>query len=322
MRAPSCGNSVFVVRRGITALAVVVVLGWIAVPVKADNGYPFSTGQFAVECKLVTIKFIDPITGSSDTHEHQFFGSKSVKIGETVGNLQRAGTTCADKQDTASYWVPTLYVNGQRITASEVASYYNNGDKPAEGLRNFPPGLKLIAGNSHATSRQSTDIVYYNCGEGTTAENSAHRDYIPACPKGAQALKLHVVFPDCLAVDGSGAPLIDSPDHQSHGAYSSGGVCPPDHPYAMPRLVQSWRYQPKAFVNSTFPNPKDVGGPDDVWLSSDIEQGPPPADQEGITAHADFFNGWKYQSTATQRGLNDLFANCIVAMVSCPTMKT
>jgi hypothetical protein len=305
----------------LVAIIAIVAMTWYLTPARADDGYPFSTGQFAVVCKLVTTKTIDPITGSNDTHQHQFFGSKSVRLGESVADLQAAGTTCVDKRDTASYWVPTLYVNGKRITATELASYYNNGDKPAAGLNNLPPGLKLIAGNSHATARQSTDIVYYNCGEGTTPDNSMHRDYIPACPPGAQALKLHVVFPDCLAVDGTGAPVLDSPDHQSHAAYSSGGVCPADHPYAIPRLVQSWRFQPQAFPQRRFPSPKDVGGRDDVWLSSDIEVGPPPSDQEGITAHADFFNGWNYPSAGTQRGLDDLFANCIAANVACPTMK-
>src|SRR4051812_48162591 len=240
-------------------MVAVGLLTWQGLPAQADDGYPFSTGQFAVICKLVTVKNIDPITGSANSHEHQFFGSKSVKLGETVANLQSAGTTCVDKRDTASYWVPTLYVNGKRVPATELAAYYNNGDKPSAGLHNLPPGLKLIAGDSHATTRQSTDIVYYNCGEGTTAENSAHRNYIPACPQGAQALKLHVVYPDCLAIDGAGEPLLDSVDHQSHGAYSTAGVCPADHPYAVMRLVQSWRFQPSAFVNRAFPKPKDAG---------------------------------------------------------------
>ena len=74
-------------------------------------------------CKLVTVASIDPITGNPESHEHQFFGSKRVTIGETVADLQAVGTTCSDKQDTTSYWMPTLYVNGKRITAIEVGAH-------------------------------------------------------------------------------------------------------------------------------------------------------------------------------------------------------
>jgi hypothetical protein len=309
-------------RRGMLVLLVILALALQWTPARADNAYPFvPPQQFSLVCKLVKTVNIDPITGNADSHEHQFFGSKSVALGESVADLQKAGSTCADKRDTASYWVPTLYVNGVRVTATEVATYYNSGGKPSDSLHNLPPGLKFIAGNSHATTRQSTDVVYYNCGEGTTPENSAHRDYIPACPSGAQALKLHVVFPDCLAVDDGGTPLLDSADHQSHGAYSAAGVCPGDHPYAIPRLVQSWRFRASAFPTHHFPKPKDAGGVDDVWLSSDVESGPIAPDLEGVTAHADFFNGWNYPSTATQPGLDALFATCIVAAGACAPIK-
>jgi hypothetical protein len=212
-------------------------------------------------------------------------------------------------------------VNGVSITSTSLGVYYNNGGKPASALHNLPLGLKMIAGNALATSRQPLKVAWYNCGEGTTAANDKHRNYIPACPHRAQALKLHVVYPDCLAVDKAGQPVLDSADHKSHATYSSGGKCPAGHPYGIPQVIQSWRYRATAFPNHRFPNPKDVGGPDDVYLSSDRDGAAPPASQEGISAHADFFNGWHYTSNGKQRGLGDLYQQCILAMKNCGTFK-
>src|SRR3954447_8505121 len=108
-----CGRfgrtSVDLVRRGLVAILAVVALASPWTPVQAGAQDP-PQGQFNVVCKLVTVKSIDPITGSPETHQHQFFGSKSVALGEAVDQLQTAGTTCSDPQDTASYWAPTLYV--------------------------------------------------------------------------------------------------------------------------------------------------------------------------------------------------------------------
>ena len=96
---------------------------------------------------------------------------------------------------------------------------------------------------------------------------------------------------------------------------------PASHPYGIPEVIQSWRYRATAFPHNRFPNPKDVGGPDDVYLSSDLDGAAPPASKEGITAHADFFNGWQYANKGNQRGFDDLFRSCILAMENCGTFK-
>src|SRR4051812_17039829 len=157
-------------------MAALVFQAW---PGTASQSAATGVGKFAVLCDFVASKSIDPITGSDASHQHEFFGSKSVSLGESVSDLRAAGTSCADTRDTASYWAPMLMVNGRLITSTGLGAYYSNGGKPASELHNLPLGLKLIAGNSHATKRQPLSVTWYNCSEGTTAANDRHRNYIP-----------------------------------------------------------------------------------------------------------------------------------------------
>lgn len=71
---------------------------------------------------------------------------------------------------------------------------------------------------------------------------------IPSCLVG-EALWMHVRFPQCLAIDMIGAPLLDSADHKSHAAYMQGWPdyvsplpgkaynCPGTHPFNIPDIT-------------------------------------------------------------------------------------
>jgi hypothetical protein len=98
---------------------------------------------------------------------------------------------------------------------------------------------------------------------------------------------MSIHFPDCW----NGKDL-DSPDHQSHMAYSERGACPAGYPVPVPALTVHVKYA-------------IAGGPG-VTLSS----GAP------YTAHADFFNAWD------QAELTKLVQNCINAQVECGARRS
>jgi Domain of unknown function (DUF1996) len=101
----------------------------------------------------------------------------------------------------------------------------------------------------------------------------------PSC--GAKHVTLRITFPDCW--DGR---LLDSPDHRSHMAYSAGGMelgpqrCSASHPVVVPQLQ----------LNVVYPIHDGTG----VKLASGSI----------LTAHADFFNGWK--PSVLRRRLDDV----------------
>ena len=77
-------------------------------------------------------------------------------------------------------------------------------------------------------------------------------------------LRLNVNFPDCW--DGR---RLDSRDHRSHMAYSSGLRCPASHPVKVPSLRLTVAYPSR-------------GGADLTLASGGFYSG-----------HADFFNAWR-----------------------------
>ncbi len=146
--------------------------------------------------------------------------------------------------------------------------YYKSGyDGVLPGtIRNFPAGLRMIAGTSSSTSPQNTGIVWYSCDDGQTSPS------LPNCPPGSLFI-MSVEFPQCW--DGRN---LDSPDHKSHMAYGAGWPdrgCPASHPVPLAQITQHFRYRVPSTGMST-------------WrLSSDMYTGP-----AGYSGHADWFNGW------------------------------
>src|SRR5204863_1704432 len=110
----------------------------------------------------------------------------------------------------------------------------------------FPPGLKIVSGDSHATRPQSKRIVYWDCG-GSAGARTAPSSTVPrscgkvhmrfkvkvkacsTCPLSPAVyeadiqtyIELHVDFPDCWE-----GKRLDTPDHHSHMAYSRAYWCP------------------------------------------------------------------------------------------------
>ena len=261
------------------ALVATSALGGSGRPPTALADLPqFDNVEFISVCRFSHFKPDDPIVlprfpGLS--HNHSFFGNESTNAFSTLSTLHRGATTCQRTEDTASYWAPTLLVDGKPVTPDEAEVYYRRST--IAPVRAFPPGLKMVAGNSKATTPQSQHIVFWNCSSDITGPSTT----IPTCPTAS--LHVHVRFPNCW--DGK---HVDSATHKSHMAYSTRGICPKSHPVAVPQLMVIVQY------------PVTGAGPG-VELASTGQ----------FSGHADFFNAWQ------QPELQRLVAYCLNALRTC-----
>lgn len=241
-------------------------------------------GVFQVKCRPSHTAPDDPIVAPGQrgaAHRHEFFGNVSTDAFTTTQTLSRSGTTCAEPADKAAYWAPTLYNRGVRIKPSLMIAYYRTGQlRDPSGIRPYPLGLRMIAGDGHAMKPQPTMVTDWACdGAGGDGASEPPR----SCANGV--LRLRVIFPNCW--DGK---RLDSADHKSHMAYSYRTMrqCPASHPVALPTLKMHLRYH--------------VSGPlDRISLSSGSR----------YTAHADFWNAWN------PTVLRELVRTCLLATSTC-----
>ena len=268
------------------AIALVMAAGTtsIAPPASADE----SVG-WIVKCDFHHRLKADPIVYPRQPgagHYHDFLGNKSTNAYSTYRSLQRAGTNCTAPADRAAYWIPSLYSRGDLRRPSEGKFYYRSVTQPHRDVRPFPPGLRIVAGNSGATGLQPYDIVHWGCEMLERDDRSFRRPR--DCGKGFVEAK--ITFPDCW--DGV---HLDSPDHKRHMAYSFENdrdrqVCPRSHPVPVPSLSFALEWP--------------VHDGRRIKLSS----GP------YYTLHGDFFNAWG------QEKLRDLVRRCIRRGVDCGTL--
>ena len=206
------------------------------------------------------------------SHDHTFFGNRSTDAFSTPASLRATRrTTCALPADTSAYWAPTLFV--VRRTVERVALVATYTRRTSAPVVPFPAGLKMIAGDAHASTAQSTQVAFWSCAFAPVPRSST----MPTCAGVRRGgLRLHVSFPDCW--DGR---RLDSANHRSHMAYSSGTTCPDSHPVEVPALSLVISYP--------------VAGGSTAILSSGR-----------FSAHADFVNAW---DQATFAGLVDGYLN-------------
>ncbi len=60
-------------------------------------------------------------------------------------------------------WAPTVYLNGAKAQPMNLRAHYEEEVAVTE----LPPGLTMVAGNSHAFGPQSVNRVYFGCGSGS-----------------------------------------------------------------------------------------------------------------------------------------------------------
>jgi hypothetical protein len=226
-----------------------------------------------VACQVSHRSHDDPIVYPRQpgrSHDHTFFGNRSTDAFSTPASLRAHGrTTCGLPADTAAYWAPTLFVGRRAVRPVALVATYSR--RTTGRIEPFPAGLKVIAGDAHARTAQSNEVVSWSCASARRSST------IPTCPGTRRAgLQLHVSFPDCW--DGQ---RLDSANHRSHMAYSSGAACPDSHPVEVPALSLVISYP--------------VAGGSSAVLSSGR-----------FSAHADFVNAW---NQATFAALVDGYLN-------------
>lgn len=259
-----------------------------------------AAGAVPTDINFLTVCFYshrapdDPIVAPNapgGSHSHDFFANTSTNDASTYETLLAHGmTSCNRVGDTAAYWAPSLLVDGAILQPQRINAYYRPGGKDPASIQAFPAGLKVIAGDSKATSPQDLRIVSWGCAATADGMPAVAPSATPVtCPfdaalRGAQGgLKIRIRFPDCWnGVD------LDSADHKSHMAYSRRGACPSTHPVPVPQIN----------MNVVYPT---AGGPGVVLASGN----------SALTGHADFFNAWD------QATLEMLVENCLNASVHC-----
>ncbi|MEY2958645.1 MAG: hypothetical protein RLZZ01_1213 [Actinomycetota bacterium] len=239
-------------------------------PDRVLTGPQGTVGQFVVECGFDRFLADDPIVfpgrpGAS--HLHQFFGAVGVSVDSEYADLVDGSTTCEQRSDTASYWTPTLLVDGEPFEPIRAVAYYRAGpDVPPSSVESYPPGLMMVAGDHTAIDPQPTSVVAWTCGTGGSRSAEPPPCSADASLRGSR-LRMLVTFPDCWNGVDLRSPVV--PEPSMHVAYSDAGRCPDDHPVSIPQLQLA--------VDWPVPEPGAV-----LALSSgDIHSG-----------HADFWNGW------------------------------
>jgi hypothetical protein len=268
-------------------------------PPTADNWE--EPGAVRTVCKPSHMNNDDPIVYPGQVglaHDHTFFRPGTDAF-LTDANVRAPGfkSTCRGGTiDGTGRWVPTVYntVDMQAVIPHSLLIYYKGtncaysiacsgkADYTAAPLTNMhwpPKGLHLIAGDPTATAPAGRSS--YTCfGAGGVGRVSS--DTFPACLAGEQ-LWMTIHFPNCLALDSAGNPILDSPDHKSHAAYMEGWPqynsplpgkayqCPATHPYFIPDITMNVQFDILPGMDTTKWN-----------LSCGT----------AYCAHGDWFDGW------------------------------
>ncbi len=282
-------------------------------PAIGTNNGPF----FQIPCATSHITQDDPIVypgQNNAAHEHQFFGNTTTNENSTLTSLLAGGTTCTlDPNDTAAYWVPTLYDGqGMKVPYRARAYYYAHysGSDRSTVLKTFPQGLKIIAGDAMATGAQPDGAIRWLCRDRNNQgpEQPLMSNNPPMCATD-QYLSLMIRFPNCVAVHNNNldTPRLDSSDHRRHMAYAEANQpCPSTHPLRVPKLRLSITYE----VN---------GG----YIGGNFTLGGPSGSARALPwygMHADFFNSWdaaalnEYVEECLKTGQTNRPAGCNVVL--------
>jgi hypothetical protein len=235
------------------------------------------------------------------SHLHQFQGAKDTNAFSTYASMRAGGTSCQQPADSAGYWIPAVYEDGVRVPlvgrdtsgdpirqvfyyrAENVSSSY----RQVHPVEPFPPGFKMIAGVSSATTTaQNPELgseIYWGCSDNSTGKLKLPQ----SCATGA--ISLHVGFPNCW--DGQ---MQDTNNAPAHLRYPSSGVCPTTHPRVLPRVI--FRYELLVGTTTGKITLAMPGGMTDGTVNA---------------IHGDFWNTWD------QAALAHLVTNCMGTNKDC-----
>lgn len=222
--------------------------------------------------------------------------STDLNTTSTFDTLQASYcTSCSIQKDKSAYWTPQLYYRHRNGSFEEVPHdgtvvYYLDRGVDVANIIPFPPGFRVLSGDSAARSYDASTLTYGNrqYGGRPIADRTSfacldRSGPMPETPgfkqvKCSSGLRAQIHFQSCW----DGINLYKS--DQSHVAYLSGidnGVCPPTHPKLLPHLFFEIIYS----VNSV---DQSDGG---VFVFAN-------GDTTGYGFHGDFLNGWDPQVQA------------------------
>jgi len=235
-------------------------------------------------------------------HDHTFFrpGTDAFLTNANVRAPGNKSTCRGGTLDLTGRWVPTMYntVDMQAVIPHALLIYYKttncNYSIPCSGTSDYtsaaatamnwvPQGYHIIAGDPTATAPSGRS--FFSCfGEGgTSRDGTGNQTTIPACLPGEQ-LWMIIHFPQCVATDSAGNPILDSPDHKSHAAYMEGWPaynspfpakayrCPSTHPFQIPDITFNVQFDVLPGMDTT------------KWNLSCGTQ---------YCGHGDWFDGWE-----------------------------
>ena len=244
-----------------------------------DSSMPFPRGGnsqlsshgFRFSCVPSHFSYDDPVVFPGQqgrAHLHMYFGNTLVDYNSTSQSILNSGaSTCAGgTANRSSYWVPALInEDGETVLPYRIMNYYKSWASDRNQLRPIPNGLQILADDSILGSG---GVVVARPGriQDTWSGSIRVSDH--------DGLSIEIIFPDCIAVDSRGNPILTSPGGTSHVAYSGGGRCPASHPYLIPQLTQTLNWRNVPYESN--------------WmLSSDHSYA-----EKGSTAHADYIAAW------------------------------
>ncbi|MBY0538512.1 DUF1996 domain-containing protein [Patescibacteria group bacterium] len=261
-----------------------------------QSSMPFPRGERSINahgfrffCVPSHFNYDDPVVypgQSGRAHLHMFYGNTGVDFRSTSNSIINTGASSCDGGITnrSAYWIPALYnAAGEVVLPRSINLYYKSWVTDRSRIRPVPAGLQILAnpsilnsGGVGITGRQTQQEIWQRSIRVTDHDG----------------LSIEIIFPDCIAVDAQGNPILTSPGGTSHVAYSTGS-CPASHPYTIPQLTQIINWDNVPFNSN--------------WqLASDAS----PADKGG-TAHADYMAAWTPASAQIMADcVRDMYHEC------------
>ena len=267
---------------------------------------PTTGGAYRVLCTPSHMSNDDPVVYPNQqgaAHHHTFFGNTSVNYKSDLMTLSSTGnSTCKGGiLNRSAYWTPSMIdtTTNTPVPPNRILVYYKTGYVPANLITAPPKGLRMIAGNSKATSEALSNNAYYTCAGRTPFYG--WKKSIPACNVG-EYMAMVVHFPQCW--DGKN---LDSPDHKSHMAYSRNSLttankCPTTHPVGIPLI--SFNYNFKVVTADSNKRWRLASDNYTTGLAG------------GLSGHGDWVNGWD------QALLGTIIKNCLNKGIDCHTSLT
>ncbi|OIW31843.1 hypothetical protein CONLIGDRAFT_242736 [Coniochaeta ligniaria NRRL 30616] len=259
-------------------------------------------------CSQLVVDRVDPIVNPGmqyTPHLHQIVGGNSFNITMDPDNHDLTASTCTScsfKEDKSNYWTAVMFFQHKNGSYKRVPQVGNGGPQgqlvnkggldvyyiPSGKVTAFKKGFRMIAGSAANTDPKkvsasnichrcwkSTDDNQFTGGAPCTGSDTVD---IPA-DTSCKMIRQTLIFPTCW--DGKN---LDSPDHQSHVAYSSGsgatggGNCPATHPVKLPQIMYEVMWNISTFLDKS------------TWAAKPFVYS---MNIGGAAAHGDYVFGWE-----------------------------